>query len=93
MNAKKYMILRIICCIVAVLFCAAAVFVFVYAGWQGGIACVVGAVLFAGLMLLFKRKQTDRENTETPPPPKGDFITGPAHMNDDVHDNDGTNVD
>lgn len=93
MNTKIYMILRIVCSIVAALFCAAAVFVFVYAGWLWGIVCVVGAALFAGLMLVFKRKQTDRENAENPPPPKGDFITGPVHINDEANGGNDTHAD
>ena len=88
MNSKTYMILRIVFCILAVALCAVAIFVFVYAGWQWGLLCVFAAVLFAGLMLVFRRLQSDKEQKENPPEPKGDFITGPAHVNDDADDGD-----
>ena len=83
MKIKIYLALRITFCLLAVAFCAAAVFMFVYFDWWG-MACVIGATVCAGLMLVFKRLQTDEENKANHPAPVGDFITGPAHMNDDA---------
>ena len=71
-----YKILRIICCVVAVLIAAAAVFIFIYAGWQWGLAAVLVAVVFGALMFVFKQLQEKKELKDNPPPPKGDFITG-----------------
>ncbi|MDE7265557.1 MAG: hypothetical protein K2N52_04715 [Clostridia bacterium] len=71
-----YKILRIICCVIAVLFAAVAIFIFVYFGWQWGIAAVLVAAVFGALMVLFKQLQEKKERKENPPPPKGDFITG-----------------
>ncbi|HIR66607.1 MAG TPA: hypothetical protein IAB94_01000 [Candidatus Coproplasma avicola] len=83
---KLYTILRIAFCIVAVALCAVAIFVFVYSGWQWGLLCVVAAAACAGLMLFFRRKQTDREREENPPASVGDFITGPIHKNESESD-------
>ena len=71
-----YKILRIICCVIAVLFAAVAIFIFVYFGWQWGLATVGVAIVFGALMVLFKQLQEKKERKENPPPPKGDFITG-----------------
>lgn len=56
-----YRILRIICCVISVMFAAACVFVFIYLGTAWGIVFVVGAAAFFGLTLLFKSLQEDGE--------------------------------
>lgn len=70
-----YKNLRILFCILAVACAAVTVFIFVYFTFWGFIP-LVGACAFAGLMLLFKRKQESEEEKLNPPPPTGDFITG-----------------
>ena len=49
-----YRVMRIIFCIAAVLLAAAAIFVFVYAGWVWGIIVVLGAAVCGALMVTFK---------------------------------------
>ncbi len=41
-----YRTLRIIFCILAVLIAAAAIFIFVYLGWQWGLVAVLGVLTF-----------------------------------------------
>lgn len=72
-----YKVFRIIFCVLAVLCTAATVFIFAYFGWFGAIP-LVGALVFGGLMILFKNLQEKKELKENPPPPAGDFITGPV---------------
>ena len=88
MKAKIYLILRIVFSLAAAALLAAAIFVFVYAGWEWGLVCVIGAALCAALMFIFRRLQNDIELKENPPEPKGDLITGPVHMNDETADGD-----
>lgn len=85
MKAKIYLTLRIVFCILAVAFCAAAVFIFTYFDWWG-MLCVFGAALCAALMLIFRRLHDAVENEEAPSPAAGDFITGPVapDVRDDV---------
>ena len=71
-----YRVMRIIFCIVAVLLAAAAIFVFVYAGWVWGIIVVLGAAVCGALMVTFKNLQDKQERAENPPPKQGDFING-----------------
>ncbi len=78
-----YKTLRIICCVAAALIAAAAIFIFIYAGWQWGLAAVFLALVFGALMVLFKQLQEKKERKENPPPPKGDFITGKVSAEDD----------
>lgn len=68
-KAKVFKILRIICCIVAVLAVAACVFVFVYAGTVWGIISIVGAAAFFALTVLFKKLQEDEEEKNEPKKP------------------------
>lgn len=71
-----YRVLRIIFCVAAALISAAAVFVFVFAGWVWGLCAVLGAAVCAALMATFKKLQEKKEAAENPPPPQGDYITG-----------------
>lgn len=71
-----YKVLRIIFCVAAALFAAAAIFVFVFAGWVWGIIVVLGAAVCGALMVTFKKLQEKQEQAANPPPPRGDFITG-----------------
>ena len=72
-----YKIFRIIFCILAVLCAAVTIFIFTYFGWFGAIP-LGGALVFGGLMILFKNLQEKKELKENPPTPAGDFITGPV---------------
>ena len=72
-----YKILRIVFCILSVICVAATIFVFTYFQWYGFIV-LGGAIAFWLLMLLFKKLQEAKELKENPPPPEGDFITGPV---------------
>ncbi len=81
-----YKILRITCCAVAVLLAAVAIFVFIYFGWQWGLAAVGAAIVFGALMVLFKQLQEKKEKKENPPAPKGDFITGKVENGDNETD-------
>ncbi len=85
-----YKNLRIASCIIAVAFAAAAIFVFVYAGVEWGILCVVAAVVFFMLTVFFKKKQELKELKDNPPPPVGDFITGKVPHDDKDGDSDRT---
>lgn len=78
--------LRIACSIIAAIFAAGAVFVFIYAGMEWGFGCVGGALIFFGLTVLFRKLQVRKELQDNPPPPEGDFITGRVADNN----NDGT---
>ncbi|MDE5722333.1 MAG: hypothetical protein K2I30_06335 [Clostridia bacterium] len=71
-----YKKLRIVFCIIAVAFAAAAIFVFIYAGWLWGLATVMLAAVCGGLMATFKMLQKKKERLANPPPPVGDFIYG-----------------
>lgn len=77
-----YKILRIVFCILAVLCVAVTMFVFAYAGLFGLIP-LGGAVVFGFLMVYFKSLQQAKELKENPPPPVGDFITGPVKKDGD----------
>lgn len=86
MNKKAFEILRIICCIAAALILAATVFIFVYLGWEWGIASLLVAAGLFGLMMLFKHKQEQLEEKENPSPKKGDFITGAVKKDGDKNE-------
>lgn len=76
-----YKILRILFCVLSVLCVAATLFIFVYFNWFGLIP-LGGAILFGFLMVLFKNLQQQKELNDNPPPPEGDFITGPVKKDD-----------
>ena len=77
-----YKTLRIIFCILAVLIAAAAIFIFVYLGWQCGLVAVLRVAFCEALMVTFKILQEKQERKKNPPPPQGDFITGKVDKND-----------
>lgn len=85
--------LRIAFSIIAVIFAAAAVFVFVYAGLLWGFLCVAGVVVFFLLTLLCKRKMEQQELKDNPPPPVGDFITGKVKHDDGTDSTDNKDND
>lgn len=60
--------LRIICCVISALCCAACVFAFIYAGIVWGICTIVGAAAFFALTVLFKHYQEDTEEKHSPSP-------------------------
>lgn len=70
-----YKALRIVFCLLAVACAAVTIFIFVYFNLWGFVP-LGGAVVFALLMLYFKRLQEKDELKKNPPPPEGDFITG-----------------
>lgn len=70
-----YKNLRIIFCVLAVLFAAACIFIFVYFSYWGFI-CVALAAVCGFLMVYCKRKQEKEEGGLNPSAPEGDFITG-----------------
>ncbi len=70
-----YKKLRIIFCILAALFSAVTIFIFVYFEWWG-FAPLGGAFVCGALMVTFKQLQEKKELKDNPPPPQGDFITG-----------------
>ncbi|MCH5143414.1 MAG: hypothetical protein J1G07_06885 [Clostridiales bacterium] len=72
-----YKILRIAFCILSVLCVAVTLFIFVYFDWFGLIP-LGGAIIFGFLMVYFKNLQQAKELKDNPPPPEGDFITGPV---------------
>ena len=74
--------LRILFCILSVACVAVTVFIFVYYLWWGFIP-LGGAIIFGGLMFIFKNKQESDEKTATPSTPTGDFITGKAENKED----------
>lgn len=76
-----YKALRIIFCVLAVACTAVTVLIFAYFKLWGFIP-LGGACLFAALMLLVKKKQEKEEAKLNPPAPKGDFITGKVHSDD-----------
>lgn len=78
-----YRNLRILFCILAVAMAAAAVFVFIYAGWLWGGLVVLLAFVFGALMVTFKQLQEKEELKKNPPPPQGDFITGKVNKDND----------
>lgn len=87
-----YKILRIIFCVAAVALAAAAIFVFIYAGWLWGFATVMVAAVCGGLMATFKMLQEKKERLNNPPPPVGDFIYGKVKKQEaeeaaDTHEN------
>lgn len=86
MKKQTYKILRIICCVTAALILAGAVFVFIYCGWAWGLLSLLAAAGFTALTFFFKREQEKTEEKEHPSPARGDFITGPAHTDDDSQD-------
>lgn len=61
----------------SVLCVAVTIFIFVYFGWFGLIP-LGGAIIFGFLMVMFKNLQQAKELKDNPPPPEGDFITGPV---------------
>ena len=77
-----YKTLRIIFCILAALLAAAAVFVFIYAGWKWGLMAVLAAFVCGALMVTFKQMQEREEKKANPPAPEGDFITGKVDQSD-----------
>lgn len=78
---RTFKILRIVCCILAAIILAAAVFIFVYLGWAWGLLSLVIAAALFGLMILFKAKQEQLEEKDNPTV-KGDFITGAVKSED-----------
>lgn len=86
MKAKIYLILRIVFSLAAAALLAAAIFVFVYAGWEWGLVCVFATLLCAGLMIFFRNKHRALDPEERQAP-RGDFITGK------VPDDDGDSAD
>lgn len=80
-----YKILRILFCVLTVALAAAAVFVFIFAGWLWGALVLVCAFVFGALMVTFKQLQEREEARKNPPPPAGDFITGRAS---DINEDD-----
>ena len=82
---NMYKILRILFCILTVILAAAAIFVFVYAGWVWGAMVIALAFVFGALMVTFKQLQEKEERKKNPPPPQGDFIFGKVtdNNNDD----------
>ena len=72
-----YKLLRIVFCILSVICVAVTVFIFAYFGLFGLIP-LGGAVVFGFLMVYFKNLQQSKELKDNPPPPVGDFITGPV---------------
>lgn len=56
---------------IAVALSAVAIFVFIYLGWVYGLIVVLGAVVSACLMLLFKHLQEENDPNK---PHQGDFI-------------------
>ncbi len=60
---NMYRTLRIIFCILAVLIAAAAIFIFVYLGWQWGLVAVLGVAVCAALMLKCCRKSRKERKT------------------------------
>ena len=82
-----YKILRIVFCILAVTCVAATIFIFAYFSWFGFIP-LGGAVLFGFLMVLFKNLQQAKEFKENPPPPVGDFITGPVAKSEENNEDE-----
>ncbi|MBE7088963.1 MAG: hypothetical protein E7370_05580 [Clostridiales bacterium] len=77
-----YKNLRIICSVISAVIVAAAIFVFIYAGWLWGIVSVIAALAFFGLTVLFKNLQEQEEN-KTNPSAHGDFITGKVKKDDE----------
>ena len=71
-----YLKLRIIFSVLAAICAAAAIFVFVFAGWVWGTVVVALCLIFAALMFICRNKQIAEEQKENPPESKGDFITG-----------------
>lgn len=71
-----YKTLRILFCILTVALAAAAIFIFIYAGWLWGIMTIILAFVFGALMVTFKQLQEKEERKKNPPPPQGDFIFG-----------------
>ena len=78
-----YKALRIIFCILTVALAAAAVFVFIYAGWLWGGLVILFAFVFGALMVTFKQLQEKEERKKNPPPPQGDFIFGKVETNEE----------
>lgn len=77
-----YKVLRIVFCILAVAAAAVAVPIFIFFDlW--GLVPVGACVVFAVLMILFKRAQEQEELRKNPPEPKGDFITGKVKLPDE----------
>ena len=56
-----YKILRITFSILAALAAAAAIFVFIYAGWPWGLAVVLACAVFGALMVTFTTLQEKQE--------------------------------
>ncbi len=56
-----FKILRIVCSVIAALFVAVCVYVFIFVNFAAGILCAVGALLFFVLTLLFKYFQEEKE--------------------------------
>jgi hypothetical protein len=91
-----YKILRIVFSVVSALLIAACVFIFIYLGALWGVVSLIAAAIFFGLTLLFKYLQEREEFKLNPPPPKGDFITGPVktdYNNDAEISKDGNTPD
>lgn len=83
-----YKILRITFGILAAIIVAAAIFVFVYAGWLWGFVAVLGAFVCGALMYTFKILQEKDEKKKNPPPPVGDFITGKVEGSDERNESE-----
>lgn len=83
-----YKILRILFCILTVILAAAAVFVFIYAGWVWGAMVIALAFVFGALMVTFKQLQEKEERKKNPPPHQGDFIFGKVSEENKNDNND-----
>lgn len=70
-----FRILRIVFTVLSALCCAAVVFLGVFLGWIGALVGAGCALLFFGLVVVFRNLQDKREQAdEPPPPPRGDFF-------------------
>lgn len=88
-----YKKLRIAFCILTVTLVAAAIFVFIYAGWLWGLLTVILALVFGALMVTFKGLQEKQERMDNPPPPVGDFITGKVAQKKEGNENNNAGAD
>ena len=77
-----YKNLRILFCILSVACVAVTILIFANYLWWGFVP-LGGALVFAGLMFLFKGMQERADKAANPPPPSGDFITGKVENKDE----------
>ncbi|MGN0813708.1 MAG: hypothetical protein ACI4MH_00570 [Candidatus Coproplasma sp.] len=81
MNKNTYKTLRIVCCLIAAIILAAAIFIFIYLGMVWGLISLAVAAIFAVLTFFFKSKQEELEKKDEPA--RGDFITGAVSNKED----------